>query len=183
MPPTQNPRNRPGWTQRNPTPQPVNTPPRPDYRNPRNWQNPRQLGQGNYRDMGQQYAGQYAGGAYRPPVQPTATRRNNPPPVRNTGAPTSTGAGGGYYTGNVWHSSNYGPYQDPTQGYYVGYYEPQPVQPTQPAQNASGSGGGYSSGPGGFGGGWGGGGGGGWGYPSAREIAAWARLVNWNINR
>lgn len=118
------------------------------------------------------------GAGYVPPGYGPNAQQNA---VQMPGAPTSTQGGGGYYTGQTWHTSNYGPYQHPTQGYYVGHYPaPQARPPATAASTSGGSSSGFSSG---WGGGWGGWGGGGGGGGSARDVAAWAALVAWNINR
>jgi hypothetical protein len=156
---------RPQWTQA------TNQPP-----NYSNWQGQQP------RDLGQQYAAPYAGGYYRPPTQPTKpTPRPAPrPPIQ--GQPIQGQQQVPYYGSqahieawkeqylNAFHPA-YGPQ------YYVNAGLPSAPAPTQQ----------QSGGSGGYGGGWGGGGwgGGGWGGYSntARDVAAWARLVSWNINR
>jgi hypothetical protein len=177
---------RPQWTQAAPKRQ--TTPP-----NYNNWQGR------TIRDIGEQYAGPYAGGYYRPPVQPRpAAPRTFDPATHRAGIvqPYANQSSGWqpnvrppepqvpYYGSqahieawkeqylNAFHPA-YGPQ------YYVN--APLPSAPAPKQEQSAGGGGGYYGG--GYGGGWGGGGGGGGYSNTARDVAAWARLVSWNVNR
>jgi hypothetical protein len=147
---------------------PKQTPKPPNYNNP--W------GQ-NYADMGQQYAAQYAGGYYSAPTQAQYQQpKPASPAFRNPNKPPLDPVLG-YYTGNTWHTSSYGPAQSP-QGYYVGPPPPSnfhagPTAASKPT-GGGGGGGGFPRFKGGGGGGY---------TPTARDVAAWAALVSWNINR